>query len=270
MSNMEKRLWIHPVIMNHHVPPCDPVSFCFPGVDKSRPIWVCLTIRAPQNSSKWDSYSTKHRQICVFVKVPFLSTFVEEFQHLDITSLASLFNVLSFSKSKNTASRGKELCGAVVFFDGALGWWLCGKATLTLASRNTRTILRMENNRNPWSCLWMLDHQHSTNQFEAWPRYRYTFSDLGWESHSVQLGLVPGTSSYATIEKDKQLMNLSNLPHLPKLCFETLLADVGIRWSTKFSSGLFLSAKKWSYWWLLILDGVWIKHRPNQTKCMYN
>lgn len=33
----------------------------------------------------------------------------QEFQHLDVTSRASLCNVLSLNNSKNTASRGKEL-----------------------------------------------------------------------------------------------------------------------------------------------------------------
>ena len=50
-------------------PPCDPVSFCFPSLASTNLdwIWVCLKIRAPLNSSNWDSYSMKQlANLCIW------------------------------------------------------------------------------------------------------------------------------------------------------------------------------------------------------------
>lgn len=153
---MEKRLWFHPVIMNHHVPPCDPVSFCFPSLASTNLdwIWVCLKIRVPkfiqlgflfnETSSKlvYLERSQFRRQIS---RVP---TFRCHFLGLTLQCVVPQQLQKHRLAWQRTHSKNS---GALVFFGR------CGKATLTLASQNIRTILCMENKRSPLSCLWMLD-----------------------------------------------------------------------------------------------------------------
>lgn len=180
MSNVEKRLWIHPLIMNHHVPRCDPVSFCFPSQ-----ISTNTSVSQNKDSPKFIRtrflFNETLANMCTWKGSIFVENIKSSIIWISLGLTLQCVVLQQVQKHGLTWQKTHSQFTALVLFDGALGWWLCGKATQKHWRAEIlgpfcvwKTIL------NPWSCQLSIP---SSWKLSTWPRYRYTFPALGWESH---------------------------------------------------------------------------------------